>query len=205
MIPTKTEAIMKLVAAAILMLSFSIHASAQPPGVQTAGIDHVGVNVPDLAQAEAFLGTTFGCTPVTHIGPFELKNSLSPDRSYQVKARAESVSISMLRCGTGSNIELFQYKHSTASNVVPNAEDLGASHIAFYTDDVKAGVAYLKSKGITILGEPMTMPSGDTAGETWVHFLTPWGAEMELVGYPHGKGYEKTTELRLWNPEHPNS
>jgi catechol 2,3-dioxygenase-like lactoylglutathione lyase family enzyme len=195
---------MKLIAAVLLMLSFSAHASSEAPGIPAAGIDHVGMNVPDLRQAEAFLGSTFGCTPVTHIGPFKLSNSLSQDRSSQVTARAESVSISMLRCGTGSNIELFQYTHSTASNTVPNAEDLGASHIAFYTGDVNAGIGYLKSKGIAILGEPMTMPSGDTAGETWVHFLTPWGSEMELVGYPHGKGYEKITKLRLWSPAHPN-
>jgi catechol 2,3-dioxygenase-like lactoylglutathione lyase family enzyme len=199
---------MKLIATASLLLSFSLHASAQTPaaqpvGIHTAGVDHVGITVPDLKQAQAFLASTFGCTPVTHIGPFNMTTSLSPDRSSQVAARAASVSISMVRCGTGSNIELFEYARSTGNQHVPNAEDLGASHIAFYTDDVQAGVAYLKSKGITVLGEPMTMPSGDTEGETWVHFLTPWGSEMELVGYPHGKGYEKAMKLRLWSPKHP--
>ena len=27
--------------------------------------------------------------------------------------------------------------------------------------------------------------------------------QMELVGYPNGKGYEKTAKLKLWNPKRP--
>lgn len=166
-------------------------ALALKAGIKSPGVDHVGVNVPDLQQAKAFFADTFGCQPVTQIGPF----GMAP--------RAESVTLAMLRCGDGSNIELFEYKQSNGSKVMPKIEDIGASHIAFYTDDVQAGVAYLKSKGITINGEPMTMTSGDTEGETWVHFLSPWGSEMELVGYPNGKGYEKTSTVKLWNAKHP--
>jgi catechol 2,3-dioxygenase-like lactoylglutathione lyase family enzyme len=175
--------------ATVLSLAVPVHAA----GIKTAGIDHVGVSVPDLKQAEAFFKTTFGCEPVTHIGPFPMA------------PQAESVKLSMLRCGTGSNIELFEYKQSTGSTTMPKGEDIGASHIAFYTDDVAAGVAYLKSQGIKIVGEPMTMTSGDTAGETWVHFISPWGSELELVGYPHGKGYEKSATIKLWNPKHPSN
>lgn len=163
----------------------------RPAGVSTPGIDHVGINVPDLKQAEAFLVSIFGCEPVTQIGPF----NMAP--------RADSVTLAMVRCGNGANIELFEYKNSSGSSVMPKSEDFGASHIAFYTDDVQAGVAYLKSQGITVLGEPMTMTSGDTEGETWVHFLSPWGSEMELVGYPNGKGYEKNSKARLWNAKRP--
>jgi catechol 2,3-dioxygenase-like lactoylglutathione lyase family enzyme len=179
--------IVAVFAAIVLNLGGMVHAA----GIKSAGIDHVGVTVPDLKQAEAFLAETFGCEAVTHIGPF----NMAP--------RADSLSLAMVRCGAGANIELFEYKNSTGSGVMPKNEDIGASHIAFYTDDVKAGVAYLKSKGVTVLGEPMTMTGGDTEGETWVHFLSPWGSEMELVGYPNGKGYEKKVKARLWNPKQP--
>ncbi|TFW21537.1 VOC family protein [Duganella callida] len=182
---------MKTIAAVFTAIVLSLGGAAQGAGIKSAGVDHVGVNVPDMQQAIDFFSSTFGCEPVTHIGPF----NMAP--------RAESLSLTMLRCGHGSNIELFEYKKSNGSTVMPKAEDIGASHIAFYTDDVKAGVAYLKSKGITIIGEPMTMTSGDTEGETWVHFLSPWGSELELVGYPKGKGYEKKSKVKLWNPSHP--
>ncbi|NUY33599.1 4-hydroxyphenylpyruvate dioxygenase [Paraburkholderia sp. JPY303] len=195
---------MKFIAALLSALVLSATASAQTPAIETAGVDHIGINVPNLAEAGAFLSTTFGCKPVTLIGPFKLTSSLSEDRTHQVAARADSVSIAMLRCGTGSNIELFEYKNSTGSTLIPNNEDLAASHIAFYTDDVQAGAAYLKSRGITVFGEPMKMESGDTAGETWVHFRSPWGSEMELVGYPKGKAYEKSKSIKLWDPKHPN-
>lgn len=184
---------MKTIATVFAAMLLGLGGSAQAGGIgiKSAGVDHVGISVPDLKQAEDFLSSTFGCQPVTHIGPFPMA------------PRAESVKLSMVRCGNGSNIELFEYKNSTGSKAMPKAEDIGASHIAFYTDDVHAGVAYLKSKGITVLGEPMTMSSGDTEGETWVHFVSPWGSEMELVGYPKGKGYEKTSRLKLWSPKHP--
>jgi catechol 2,3-dioxygenase-like lactoylglutathione lyase family enzyme len=182
---------MKIFAAVFAAIVLNLGGAAQAAGIKSAGIDHVGVNVPNLKQAEAFFVDTFGCEPVTQIGPFPMT------------PRAESVTLAMIRCGTGANIELFEYKNSNGSSVMPKIEDIGASHIAFYTDDVKAGVAYLKSQGITVLGEPMTMTSGDTEGETWVHFLSPWGSELELVGYPNGKGYEKTSKLKLWNPKRP--
>jgi len=183
---------MKTIIAACAAILLGLGGLAQAAGIKTAGIDHVGISVPDLKQAEAFLSSTFGCEAVTHIGPFPMA------------PRADSVTLAMVRCGSGANIELFEYKRSTGSTAMPKSEDIGASHIAFYTDDVAAGVAYLKSKGITVLGEPVTMGEGDTAGETWVHFLSPWGSEMELVGYPNGKGYEKSTSLRLWQPKHPD-
>ncbi|WP_076606235.1 VOC family protein [Cystobacter fuscus] len=178
-------------------------AQAQMPGIQSAGIDHVGITVPNLREAEKFFSEIFGCVAVTKIGPHSMTNSLSNDRKTQVPARAKSMTLKMLRCGHGSNIELFEYEDSKGKTAPPDHEDLGGHHIAFYTDDVKAGVAYLKSKGITVIGEPMTMTSGDTAGETWVHFLTPWGLEMELVGYPKGKAYEKRAPVKLWSAKHP--
>lgn len=188
----------KFVLAMSAALALAGGVTAHAAGVKVAGVDHVGVNVPDLAQAESFFSETFGCVPVTHIGPFDLTHM-----SGGFAPRADSVDIAMIRCGTGANIELFQYRNSKGSTEMPKAEDIGASHIAFYTDDIDGGVAYLKSRGITVLGAPITMSSGDTEGETWVHFRSPWGSELELVSYPNGKGYEKHAKVKLWNPSRP--
>lgn len=187
-----------LVAAAALSTGVSAHAA----GIRAVGVDHVGINVPSLAQAEQFFTSAFGCTSVTRIGPFKL-DAAAADGNAGFAPRADSVVLAMIRCGTGANIELFEYTNSKGSTQQPRAEDIGGTHIAFYTDDITGAVAYLKSQGITVLGEPITMPSGDTEGETWVHFRSPWGAEMELVSYPKGKGYEKTSRVKLWNPNRP--
>lgn len=167
--------------------------------VRAVGVDRVGITVPNLQQAEAFFAGAFGCVPVTRIGPFKLDGASGPGFA----PRADSVTLAMIRCGHGSNIDLFEYVNSKGDTTIPKAEDMGASHIAFYADDMAGALAHLKSIGVTILGEPITMPSGDTAGQTWVHLRAPWGAELELVSYPKGKGYEKTAKRKLWNPKRP--
>jgi len=194
---------MKTIASMLATLGLLLAQAAPAAPIRSAGIDHVGINVPSLQQAEQFFGDAFGCAAVTHIGPFPIPPSMSHEHTGAVPAQADSVRIAMLRCGSGANIELFEYKDAQQQVLAPTAGEIGASHIAFYTDDVAAGVANLKARGITLLGEPVTMPGGDTAGETWVHFLSPWGSEMELVGYPKGKGYEKSAKLKLWSPKYP--
>jgi catechol 2,3-dioxygenase-like lactoylglutathione lyase family enzyme len=191
---------MKVITSIIAALAFGLGGAAQAAPIHAAGIDHVGINVPTLQQAEAFFANAFGCVAVTHIGPFPLPAGMSHEHMPAVPVGAGSVQIAMIRCGTGANIELFEYKDAQGQLLAPTSADIGASHIAFYTDDVQGGVANLKARGLTVLGEPVTMTEGPTAGETWVHFLSPWGSEMELVGYPNGKAYAKTSKLKLWDP-----
>jgi len=193
---------MKLLATLFATACLLLGLSAQAASAQAVGVDHVGINVPDLKQAEQFFSDALGCVPVTHIGPFKLDGAVAADPA-KFAPRADSVKLAMVRCGKGSNIELFEYQNSKGNMAIPKAEDLGASHMAFYTDDMMGAVAHLKSQGIVVLGEPITMPSGDTEGETWVHFRSPWGAELELVSYPKGKGYEKNSKVRLWSPKKP--
>ena len=194
---------MKTITSLLAALGFLLAGAATAAPIRSAGIYHVGINVPGLQQAEQFFSDTFGCTAVTQIGPFPIPPSMTHEHTGAVPAQADSVRIAMVRCGSGANIELFEYKNAQGAILAPEAGEIGASHIAFYTDDVAAGVANLKARVLTMLGEPITMPSGDTAGETWVHFLSPWGSEMELVGYPNGKGYEKSAVLKLWSPKYP--
>ncbi len=113
-----------------------------------------------------------------------------------------AVTIKMINAGTGASVEVFSYEDNKGSKVQPNSDDIGASHIAFYTSDISNAVKYLKSKGVKVLGEPFLTPSGDTAGESWVYFETPWGSKMELVSYPNGKEYEKSNpKTVLWSPK----
>jgi len=50
-------------------------------------------------------------------------------------------------------------------------------------------IAHLKRNGVQILGAP-SLNGGAEAGEYWCYFLTPWGAQLELVSYPAGRGCE---------------
>lgn len=164
------------------------------------GIDHVGINVPDLQQAVNFFSDVLGFTPVTTIGPVPLDAAWK--EANRMNKATGPVTIKMMHAGTGSNIEVFSYQDNQGEKKQPGGDDIGASHIAFYTTDIKGAVAYLKSKNVQVLGEPFLMPSGDTQGESWVYFLSPWGSKMEFVSYPNGKGYEKNNPKSvLWSPK----
>ncbi|WP_296149226.1 VOC family protein [uncultured Flavobacterium sp.] len=183
----------------VLFFSTSEKAAAQD-SAGIVGIDHVGINVPDLKTAVSFFSDVLGFTPVTQLGPIPLDTAWK--ELNHINPATGAVTIKMINAGTGASIEIFQYADNKGNRVHPNSDDIGASHIAFYTADIQAAVKYLKSKNIKLLGEPFLTPSGDTAGESWVYFETPWGSKMELVSYPNGKSYEKSNPKKvLWSPK----
>ncbi|KGO88447.1 glyoxalase [Flavobacterium rivuli WB 3.3-2 = DSM 21788] len=183
----------------VLFLTLSEKASAQN-GAGIQGVEHVGINVPDLEKGVAFFTDVLGFTPVTQIGPLPLDAGWK--QANHVNPGTGAVTIKMFSAGTGANIEIICYADSKGNKVQPNTDDVGATHIAFYTTDIYAAVKYLKAKGVKIIGEPYVTQGGDTVGETWVYFETPWGSKLELVSYPNGKGYEKINpKVILWSPK----
>ena len=187
----------------IVFLAPSQKISAQS-GAGIQGVDHVGINVPDLQKGVAFFSDVLGFTPVTQIGPIPLDAAWK--QANHMNPGTGAVTIKMVNAGTGASIEVFAYADNKGSNTQPNTDDIGATHIAFYTSDIYSAVKYLKSKGVKVLGEPFVTPSGDTLGETWVYFETPWGSKLELVSYPDGKGYEKSNpKVVLWSPKNASS
>jgi catechol 2,3-dioxygenase-like lactoylglutathione lyase family enzyme len=167
---------------------------AQAPGI--VGMDHVGINVPDLDQAISFFHEMFGFEPVTKLGPFAMDANWK--KNYHIHENAGEVTIVMMRAGDGSNIELFGYKPWVGSTGQPFRDDISATHISLYTTDIKGATTFLESKGLKFL-TAINSGAGDTEGESWVYFETPWGSSMELNSYPNGKGYEKNNPaVRLW-------
>ena len=59
-----------------------------------------------------------------------------------------------------------------------------------YADDVDAAAAYLRQRGVSVLGEPVEVTGGPDAGERWVYFQTPWGMQMELTTCATGGFYD---------------
>lgn len=180
--------------AAVLVAGLGIRANAQAPGV--VGIDHVGINVPDMDEAVKYFHDMFGFTPVTQLGPFSMPAEWK--KTFHIHENADQVELKMLRAGDGSNIELFAYKPNTGSKEQPYRDDISANHFAIYTSDIKATKAYLEAKGVKFVSD-IQSGGGDTEGESWVYFETPWGSTIELNSYPNGKGYEKhNPAVKLW-------
>lgn len=172
--------------------------SAGLPGL--AGTDHVGLTVPDIEDATRFFVDVIGCSSVFEIGPFQsdadwMKVQLGVD------PRAVIRNLRMFRCKTGASFEIFEYQLAGADETPPRNSDVGGHHLAFYVDDIAAAVAYLKSKGVTVQGNPVTMESGPTKGLTWVYFLSPGECSWSSSATPRVMAVTKETPEALWSPK----
>ena len=172
------------------------------PGLR--GTEHIGFTVPDLEQAVDFFVNVIGCEPFYELGPFSSEGEWM-QTMLNVHPRAVMKKLQFLRCGNGSNFEIFEYSSPDQNTNQPRNSDVGGHHLAFYVDDIEAALTYLRTHDVRILGTPVIRTDGPSAGQTWVYFLTPWGMQLELVSFPRGKGYEAGLSRHLWSPASPAS
>lgn len=171
------------------------------PGMR--GHDHTGITVPDMAQAVDFFTNVVGCKKAMSFGPFADDKGTFMTDVLGVNPRAVIEEITMVRCGYGSNIELFKYTSPDQKTAIPPNSDIGGHHIAFYVDDVAAAKTYLEAKGVATRMGPIPVDAGPAAGQTILYFQAPWGLQLEAISYPKGMAYEKDAETVLWSPKDP--
>jgi catechol 2,3-dioxygenase-like lactoylglutathione lyase family enzyme len=171
------------------------------PGMR--GHDHTGVTVPDMQQAVDFFTNVIGCQKAMSFGPFMDDKGTFMEDLLGVHPRAVIEEITLLRCGFGSNIELFKYTAPDQKDATPKNSDIGGYHIAFYVDDVAAAKTYLEGKGVATRMGPLPVTEGPAAGQTILYFQAPWGLQFEAISYPGGMAYEKDGGPVLWSPKDP--
>ena len=193
----------KLFAALALTIALAAPAVAQTlPGMR--GVNHIGLTVPDIDAAETFFTDVLGCQRATAFGPFRDDEGTFMQDLLDVDPRAVINEIRLLRCGFGSNIELFDYDAPDQQEVSPRNSDIGGHHIAIYVDDIGAAAEYLKAKGVRTFLGPLPVNEGPAAGQTILYFLTPWGLQMELISFPNGMAYEADGGPVLWSNTAPS-
>lgn len=181
---------------AALLIAMSV---ARADGIPSmVGVDHIGMTVPRLQDGIDFFTKVLGCQYVYTAGPFADPKGKWMETNLAVDAGA-STTLAMVRCGPTQNIELFEYDAKDQVKTPMKNSDVGGFHLAFYVTDLKQAVDYLKTvPGVQVLGDPTPVSGQPNGGETFVYFKTPWGANMELLTYPRGLDYEKTTDKRLF-------
>ncbi|MGE3871685.1 MAG: VOC family protein [Parvibaculaceae bacterium] len=194
--------------AAVLSLGFSLvfgllnpAAAGGLPGLR--GHDHTGITVPDIKQALDFFTNVLGCQHAMTFGPFADDKGTFMQDLLNVNPRAKIEQISLVRCGYGSNIELFQYSSPDQKDMTPKNSDIGGYHIAFYVDDIKAAADYLKANNVKTMMGPLPVDQGPAAGQSILYFMAPWGLQFEAISYPKGMAYEKDGGTILWSPKDP--
>jgi catechol 2,3-dioxygenase-like lactoylglutathione lyase family enzyme len=173
------------------------------PGLR--GLEHVAFTVPDLEEAVRFFTEVLGCEHFYDIGPFRDPDGTWFADNQGLHPRAEVPRAALLRCGHGSNFEIFEFRAPDQRREMPKMSDWGGVHLCFYVDDIDAAIAYLEEQeGIRILGgakETMGIEAGKES--TFAHFLSPWGLMLELVSYPHGRKYMEGRDRLMWSPVSP--
>lgn len=171
------------------------------PGMR--GHDHTGITVPDMQQALDFFTNVVGCEKAMSFGPFADDKGTFMQDVLGVDPKAVIEEITMVRCGSGSNIELFKYTAPDQKDAQPKNSDIGGFHIALYVDDVAAAKTYLDGKGVKTRMGPIPVNEGPAAGQTILYFQAPWGLQLEAISYPNGMAYEKDAKTVLWSPKDP--
>ena len=100
--------------------------------------------------------------------------------------------ITMVRCGAGSNIELFKYTAPDQKDMTPKNSDIGGMHIALYVDDVQAAKTYLDSKGVKTLKGPIPIGEGQTISQPLIVGLMTQALEVT----------DRTKVLEIGTSEH---
>ena len=169
---------------------------------RTSGIDHIGLTVRDIGQAQDFLIRGLGAEFLYET----LSASSAPLQGPQVEQLvrlppgARINVIRMYRLGCGPGIELFQY---TADDQHPAARgcDLGWQHVALYVDDIEAAARRAVAAGAEKLNTPWNLMGAEGgAGNCFCFLSMPMGGLLELITYPSTQPYEATTRLRRWKP-----
>lgn len=188
---------------ALLLPSLAIAQSAEMkslPGMR--GTQHIGITVPDVDKAVEFFVDTIGCEPFYSIGPFGPFDNDWMTVNLNVDPKAVITIATLVRCGNGPAYEIFEYTAPDQDKTPPKNSDIGGHHVAFYVDDMKTAVQFLRDRGVEVLGAPHTFEDTGMKGLSWVYFMAPWGLQMEIVSYPFGQGYERTTGRRMWDPRY---
>ena len=140
-------------------------------------LHQVGITVKDLDASIRFYHDVLG-----------LQFSNEPSPWFEGEALGEAVGVpggalrqvSLLLGDT--TLELLEYKSPPSDTTGPlTSNSLGASHVAFLVDDIKAKKSELEAKGIEFYSEVNLVDEGVLAGWRWVYFEDPDGYPLELV------------------------
>ncbi|MBS1878490.1 MAG: VOC family protein [Actinobacteria bacterium] len=164
------------------------------------GIDHIGITVPNIQIAAAWLEQNLGFTNPLTFGPFSDPTGNFMTELVDVNPRAVLEQVRVLRGGNGPNLELFQYTSPDQDRSFRINSDWGAHHVAFYARNIDKGVAALQARAGTKLFGPVAITEGPAAGQSINYFQTPFGTDIELISYPAGMAYESGAAIDLWNP-----
>ncbi|TGS71711.1 VOC family protein [Mesorhizobium sp. M3A.F.Ca.ET.201.01.1.1] len=163
------------------------------------GVDHIGITVPDLDQAQAYIEAVFAgeklydllVDPVS--GP-----ELAVDLAVPAGTTLEAIRVMAL--GNGPGLEMFKYSVEGQRKPV-RACDLGTQHFAVFVEDIEEAAALVTAHGGRVHGLIKDLPLLEAGkNNRYVYTSPPWGGIIELVQISSPQSYEAITDRRRWQP-----
>lgn len=179
-----------------------------PPPRDVRGVEHLGVTVPDVDAATAFLIEAFGATVLYDLVSMD-DDGFTPSPPDVLQHRIGVLQgtsvrrVRTLRLAGGPNLELFEFD-ALEQRGPARPNDFGIQHFSLLVDDVHAVAERVRRAGGELLEGPNPLPgleAGD--GNLFWYTRTPWGSYVELVEIPSAQAYEQGTDARRWLPQQP--
>ena len=167
------------------------------------GIHHLGVTVPDIEAASAFLREAVGARwcydGLTRDDP--PRDGPLVERQLGLPEGARIVRQRMMRIGNGPGLELFEIE-TPSRQPAAALQDFGLNHMAVYCDDMDAAVERMRAAGGDLLSEVHgNSRHEDSPGNASVYARAPWGMLIELQSIPGGYYYDDASEATAWLPQ----
>ena len=153
------------------------------PGLRR--LDHVGLTVPDLDEAHAFLVDVLGCEYLYSLGPFSDDGTWMADH-LGVHPRAVVPENRFYRLGGQAVLEVFRYEAARPAHRSPAQQRRRRAPPRALRGRPRRRRGAPSSHGVTVQAGP-TASRGPHEGQRWIYFLAPWGLQLELVSYPGGR------------------
>ncbi|GAB3800676.1 VOC family protein [Spirosoma humi] len=164
------------------------------------GIDHVGITVPDVNAASAFLNKALDAKTVYDVLPegAEPFQGAETEQQLGIPQGSKIIHMRLMQIGNGPTLELFQFS-GAEQKAAAKLNDYGLQHIAVYVDDIEKTSRQFEKAGGTLLSNPHPLSNvEDGPRNKGVYGKTPWGMLVELLTYPDGL---KDKSLHRWTPE----
>lgn len=150
------------------------------------GIEHIGITVPSIEQAEQFFHAAFDARTLYALIEKDDKPQLGEEMEPKNGLRAGSriVAMRMLRIADGANVELFEVA-GVDGGTASGPTDMGIHHFALYVDDLDAAAARFSAAGGTMLDGPIELGGKEKGPGNRCWFgTTPWGLPVEFIHLP---------------------
>jgi catechol 2,3-dioxygenase-like lactoylglutathione lyase family enzyme len=157
-------------------------------------LHHVGITVADLDRALDFYHGVLG---------LELRSEPSPvfdDPGLGPAVGVPGAALRQVNLALGdTTLELLEYTAPPSPVDAPLAQNaLGAQHVAFQVDDIRATVRELSARGVTFFSDVNVVDDGVLAGWRWVYFADPEGNALELVEIAYEHPEERRAAARAY-------